>query len=139
MSEGQVSKYSTVASGPAWVVEMLADRKIRFRAAYAIASEPDPARQIELRDAALAGASCDALAGKKRREREPSSNGNGKHLGRVTCPLPGGGSFSMSATQLTTDSFVAHLEDLLAKARKGRAAGWSLQTLMKALKDTTKE
>jgi ParB family chromosome partitioning protein len=139
MSEGQVSKYSTIANGPPWVLELLEAGKITFGVAYLIAAEADVAKQAEMRDAALNRVSRNAIAGMKKRELKPSPNGNGKHLGRVTCPLPGGGSFSMSAAQLTTDSFVAYLEDLLAKARKGRAAGWLLQTLIKALKDTTRE
>jgi ParB/RepB/Spo0J family partition protein len=138
-SESKVSKHTTVGSGPEWLLALLKEGKLPVSKAYLIASEPDAGRQQELLAAALAGASRDALAGRKKQDRQPSANGNGKHLVRVTCPLPGGGSFSMSAAQLTTDSFVTHLEDLLAKARKGRAAGWSLQTLIKALKDTTRE
>src|SRR5262249_1230440 len=138
MSEGAVSKHSTIASAPAWILDLLASGHINLGVAYLIASEADAAKQAEMRDAALNGASRDAIAGKKKRERRPPSNGNGKHLSRVTLPLTGGGSLSMSADQLTIETFVDNIEDLLGKARKGRTAGWTLQTLVKALKDTTK-
>jgi ParB/RepB/Spo0J family partition protein len=138
-SEGFVSKKLMLLLLSPEMQEKVDAGEIPESVAYLIAKETDAVRKAELELMAANGASRDAIAGATKRPRQPSANGNGKHLGRVTCPLPGGGSFSMSATQLTTDSFVAHLEDLLAKARKGRAAGWSLQTLMKALKDTTKE
>jgi plasmid stability protein len=88
LSKGQVSKCSTLAGAPAWVLELLAGGQINLGVAYLIASEADVAKQAELRDAALNGASRDALAGRKKRERQPAGTGKGKQVRRITPALP---------------------------------------------------
>ncbi|HEX4609315.1 MAG TPA: ParB/RepB/Spo0J family partition protein [Urbifossiella sp.] len=54
---------------------------------------------------------------------------------RVTCPLGGGRSLTVSAAAVQMDTLIQSLEEVLKEARKARAQGWDVATLAKAFRD----
>ncbi|HEX4610071.1 MAG TPA: ParB/RepB/Spo0J family partition protein [Urbifossiella sp.] len=54
---------------------------------------------------------------------------------RVTCPLGGGRSLTVTAAAIRMDTLIDTLEDVLKEARKARAQGWDVGTLAKVFRD----
>jgi hypothetical protein len=53
----------------------------------------------------------------------PRSNSDAPPVSRVTCKLAGGGSLALSAAEITLESLIAVLEEVLREARKARPQG----------------
>jgi ParB family chromosome partitioning protein len=76
----------------------------------------------------------DGLVGAIKDSQRRASRGEGKHTG-ATARLGGNRQVTVRGDNLTVESFIATLEDLLARCRAARTKGLSLRTLLNVLSD----
>lgn len=119
---------------PAIVAEVEAGR-IPASAGYELAQIEDPQQQAELAQQLATGAlTRDGVAG-ARKAAKRGKKPQGGQPSRVTAVLGERRSISVSSVGLTMETFIAQIEELLAKARKMRTQGVELSTFVKMLRD----
>lgn len=134
MSAPSISRFSVVANGPEEVREAMKEELIRITLAYELAKMTDAAKRLELLTLAAGGKlTRDAIRGKLRRKPER----NGRKVARVNCPVAGG-VVTVAGGEVTIDSLISLLEDVLGKARKARTQGMEAGTFSKMLRDQLK-
>ncbi|HEX4054714.1 MAG TPA: ParB/RepB/Spo0J family partition protein [Tepidisphaeraceae bacterium] len=108
-------------------------------AGYELARVEDPRLRSELA-AQIAGGTLtrDALAGRVKTIRRPVNQVQESKKSRVTAKLRGGRLVTVSGPELTLETFIAAMEELLTRARTSRAKGHSLATLVTILADDAK-
>jgi ParB/RepB/Spo0J family partition protein len=138
-SEGFVSKKLMLLLLPPALLAKVDSCEMPESSGYLIAKEADTARKKDLEAMAANGASRDAIAGAAKRQRHQPGNGNAKSAGKVRCSLGGDRAVTVSASDLTMDTFIGILEDVLGRARKARTQGLEVGTLARMFKDIAKE
>ena len=135
LSAADVSRSLSLLKLPASLLEQVADATLPADAAYQLSRVADPREQAVLA-AEVTGKRLtrDALARKLRRVRQTEAS-NDRGPSRVTAMLGEGRAITFAGKSLTLDAIVECMEPLLAKARKARTQGISLQTFIRTLKD----
>jgi ParB family chromosome partitioning protein len=130
MSPAAVSKLTAILTLPADVQAKVEEGAISASAAYAL-TRADGSTLPQLAEKAANGASRDAIAGAVRRPRQAEA----KSVGRVLCRLADGAAVTVSASELTIETFIELLEGVLSQARKARTQGLEVSTLQKMFRD----
>lgn len=109
-------------------------------AGYELARVENPQLQMELAEQVAAGTlTRDALAGRIKRIKSPSTPATGHKQSRITAKLSGGRLVTVCAVNLTVDSVITTLEDFLARCRAARTKGLALRTMLNVLADETRK
>lgn len=133
-----VTRLLSLLQLPEALREKIAQGRIGASAGYELARINDPAQQAELAEQLIAGElTRDGLAGRAKAARRARSAAE-PVLARGRIQLGDGRSVTVAGPQLSTESLIDWLEELLAKARKARAQGLELGTLVKMLNDQAK-
>lgn len=105
-------------------------------AGYELSRVEDPQLRLQLA-AQVAGGTLtrDALAGKIKAIRRPATEANEEKHSRVTAKLSSGRAVTVCASNLTVESVITALEDLLSRCRAARTKGLALRTLLNMLSD----
>ena len=104
-------------------------------AAYELARVKDTAEQAELATKVASGElSRDSLIAAIKQTKRRASKSNGKQKG-ATARLDGNRQVTVRGDDLTVGTFIAALEDLLARCRTARTKGLSLRTLLRVLSE----
>jgi len=123
---------------PASVRKQVEDGAISPAAGYELGRVKDANEQADLAARVASGElSRDALVGAIKDAQRRTSRGEGKHTG-ATARLDGNRQVTVRGDNLTVESFIATLEELLARCRTARTKGLSLRTLLNVLSDETK-
>lgn len=135
LSPASVSRNLSVLALPDSIKAKIAEGRISADSAYLLSRIEDAEEQArtaaELTDGLLTR---DALQRKLRRMRKSRQSSNGK-IGRVTALLEGKRSVTVAAADLSLDSLIDLLEQLLSRARKSKSQGLSLMTFVRTLRD----
>lgn len=135
LSAADVSRTLTILKLPASVLAKVASGEISADAAYQLSRVADPGEQAALAsDVAGKRLTRDGLARKLKRVRRAEDSASAGPT-RVTAMLGAGRSITVAAKGLSLDSMVDLLETLAARARKAKANGLTLPTLIRTLKD----
>ena len=136
LTPAAVTKSLSLLSLPGPLREDVDAGRIPAGAGYELSRVEDPQLQSQLAAQVAAGTlTRDGLAGRLRSAGGPPAKQAERRPSRVTAKLTGGRVITVSATDLTVESLVATLEDLLARCRSARPKGLSLRTLMTVLAD----
>jgi ParB/RepB/Spo0J family partition protein len=109
-------------------------------AGYELARVQDPKLRAELAAQVAAGTlTRDALSGKIRATKKSGDVAAESKRSRVTAKLNAGRLITVSATNLTVETVITTLEDLLSRCRAARTKGLTLQTMLKVLADESKQ
>lgn len=135
-SPATVSRWLAVLTLPEDIRRHVDDGRIAADAAYQLARIRDPAEQAatakQLADGSLTR---DGLARALRKTPKPGKAPGPSTTSRVTAALGQGRSVTIAGRGLTLDAVIEWLEPLLARARRARAKGLSLETFVRTLKD----
>ena len=134
-SPATISKWLAVLALPGPIKEQVDSGRIAADAAYRLSRIDDPAEQAALA-ARLADGQLtrDDLARRLKKSGKPGTRPTGS-VPRVTAALGAGRSVTLAGTGLTLDTLIEWIEPLLARARKAKAQGLSLQTFVRTLRD----
>lgn len=134
-SNAKVSGLRKLLTLPVGILTEVETGKISASAAAELARCDDPAEQAELAQRLAEGRlTRDGVAGARKAARR-AANGDDARLTRVTAPLGEGRSITIAGAELTLESLIEAVEQLLAKARRVRSQGIALRTFVKMLKD----
>lgn len=137
-TSSSISKLRSLLTLPEAIRTSVRTGQIAASAAYDLARVTDPAKQAALAQELAEGRlTRDALSGRIKSERRQAA-GNGTHLARGRIDLGGERAITVSGPKLSTERLIDWLEELLAKARKARAQGLEITTLIKMLNDQAK-
>jgi len=139
-SSAGISNLRSLLRLPDEILKRVELREIPLSAAYELARMEDANKQAQLLVEVLnGGLTCDGLVGRIRSERR-NHNGNSHRSAssRVTALLGAGRSITLTGPDLSLESVISWLEELLARARKVRPQGLELKTFIKMLKDQAK-
>jgi len=135
-SEAHVSKTLKLLTLPEAVKAMLARQEIPWSAAYELVQVADSDEQLRLaKQLAERRLTRDALRGAIKRGSRNSASPRARGSVRAVAVLESGRSVTVAGVDLTIDSVIETVEEYLARLRKARTKGWSLPTLIRALKD----
>jgi ParB family chromosome partitioning protein len=136
LTPAAVTKSLSLLSLPGPLRDAVDAGRIPAGAGYELSRVEDPQLQSQLAAQVAAGTlTRDGLAGRLRSAGGPPSKQAERRPSRVTAKLAGGRVVTVSANDLTVESLIATLEDLLARCRSARPKGLSLRTLMTVLAD----
>jgi len=139
MSNAGVSRALSLLNLPAEVIQQVESGKLPASTASEIARLADPDQQRALAEEAMRGAMTrDAVSGRRKAQSEKGAKGAGSAVSRATAQLGQGRAIAISGESLDLEKLILWIEELLAVARKARAKGWALGTLMRSLKDQAK-
>lgn len=103
---------------------------------YVLAREDDPKLRSELAAQVAAGTlTRDALAGKIKARKRSAASATETKKSRITAKLSGARQVTVSADNLTVDSLITTLMELVARCRAARSKGHALGTMLKAMAD----
>lgn len=135
LSPASVSRNLAVLGLPDRIKALIADGRISADSAYLLTRIDDPNEQAAMATEIAEGRlTRDALQRKLRRTRR-SRSGRQRGAARVIAPLGAGRYVSVTAADLTLDSFIELLEQLLTRARRSKGQGRSLSTFLGTLRD----
>ena len=135
-SEAHVSKTLKLLTLPETIQGLLARQMIAWSAGYELSQVTDPEEQLRLAtQLAERKLTRDAVRGQIKQKSQPTARSRNQRVGRAVAALGRGRSISVSGVDLTLDSVIETVEDYLARLRRARTKGWSLATVMRALKD----
>jgi len=139
MKSAAVSKSLCLLQLPAPIREKIDAGIISAAAGYELARVEDSQLRSELA-AQIAGGtlSRDALAGKIKSMKRGQGVATEFKKSRITAKLSGDRVVTVHAKNLTVESVIATLEDLLARCRTARNKGLELDTMLKVLADESK-
>jgi ParB/RepB/Spo0J family partition protein len=136
LTPAAVTKSLSLLSLPVTLRDAVDAARIPAGAGYDLSRIGDPHLQSQLAAEVAAGAlTRDGLAGRIRSAKRAPATGVEGRPSRVTAKLSGRRVVTVSAADLTVESLIATLEDLLARCRSARPKGLSLRTLMTLLAD----
>lgn len=136
MSSAMATRFLALLSLPNDIRQLVIDGKIAPSSAYELTRIGDAKEQAELALKLASGAlTRDGLVGMvKNGHRKPAGKpANGTN--RVTAILGTGRSVTVVGKAIDLESFIASLEDVLARARKARPLGVGIETFIAMLKD----
>ncbi|MFO0946446.1 MAG: ParB/RepB/Spo0J family partition protein [Planctomycetota bacterium] len=139
MSPPSVAKLLALLSLPFAIIEQVESGKISASAAYEIAKVEDREVQADLaKEAAKGGLTRDAIKGRRKRAESGQPPTESTKLSRAVVTLGAGRSVTVAGADLSLESMITWLEELLGKARKARTQAWELSTFVRALRDQSK-
>jgi hypothetical protein len=110
--------------------------KIPVSSGYELAKIGDPARQAELAQRMAEGKiTRNDVAGSRKPARRQANGKRETVSKRATAILGNGRAVTVCTSGDTLDDFIAVLEQALVKARHGRKQGFTLDTLLRLLRD----
>lgn len=108
-------------------------------AGYELARVVEPTQQAALAEQMENGEMTrDGLSGALKQRKKQTETSQSKELSRVTAALGAGRSVTVAGANLTLETFIQSLEELIAKARKVRPQGVELATFIRMMKDQAK-
>lgn len=138
-SNATVSRLLSVLTLPDSIQQKIEAGLIAPSAAAELARVTDPAEREELGTELAAGRlTRDALSGRIKAAKRKDS-GNGASLGRARFTLGGERTLTAAGPNLSTETFIELIEEVLERARKGRTRGLELPTLVKVINDESKK
>jgi ParB-like chromosome segregation protein Spo0J len=138
-SLASVTRSLSILKLPEDLLGLVANGEITADAAYMLSRVEDPAEQKRLAADVCGGRlSRDALARKLKASRR-SNERKGEGIARHTALLGGGCSVTFVGAGLSLDKAIDWLEQLLARARKAKSQGLTLETFVRALRDQAAE
>lgn len=137
-SPAKVTRLLALLNLPPSILEQVVSGKIGASAAYELTRVTDPTQQAELAARLAKGQlTRDALSG-ARKAKPRASAPDGQSVMRVTAQLGANRSLTVTSGELTLERFIEVIEELLAKARRGRTQGLELKTFIKMLRDQSR-
>ena len=138
-SHSSITRSVSILKLPEELLALVANGEISADAAYMLSRVEDPVEQRNLASEVCGGRlSRDALARKLKASRR-SDKRKADGFARCTALLGGGCSVTFAGTGLTLDSAIDWLEQLLARARKAKSQGLTLETFARTLRDQAAE
>lgn len=138
MSNATVTRLLSLLELPEEVQRQVESGKLAASTAYELARVSDPARQSAMVEAAkLGNLTRDAVTAQRKRASRPVAKPS-QPVSRTSLSLGEGRTLTVASPDLSLDSLVSLLEELLGKCRKARSHGWELGTLVRALRDQSK-
>jgi ParB family transcriptional regulator, chromosome partitioning protein len=136
MKPAAVSKSLSLLQLPDPIRQQIDAGVISPGAGYELARVEDPKLRMEFA-AQVAGGTLtrDALAGRIKAIKRPPTPPAENKKSRATAKLTGDRLVTVCASNLTVDSVITTLEDLLARCRAARNKGLGLSTMLKVLAD----
>lgn len=135
-SEAHVSKSLKLLTLPDAIKDLLARQEIPWSAGYELSQVSDSEEQLRLaKQLAERKLTRDALRGQIKKTTAKTERSRSNRSSRAVAALGKGRSITVGGADLTLDSVIATVEDYLARLRKARTKGWSLPTVLRALKD----
>jgi ParB family chromosome partitioning protein len=105
-------------------------------AGYELSRVEDPQLRTELAAQVAAGAlTRDALSGRVKAIKRPATQATETEKSRITAKLSKGRRVTVRGSNLTVDSVITTLEDLLSRCRAARTKGLALRTMLHVLAD----
>jgi ParB family chromosome partitioning protein len=136
MKPAAVTKSLTLLQLPGAIQNKIDAGSISAGAGYELARVADPQHQMELAEQVTSGIlTRDALAGKIRSSKPPVKSGAAAKNPRVTAKLTGGRLVTVCGSNLTIDSVITTLQELLARCRLAKSKGLALRTILNVLAD----
>jgi len=136
VSTAMVSRLLSLLALPEPIRQALKEGKIPASAGYELSKIEDAATQAEMAERLAAGKiTRDGVADARKAARRQTNGKLPAGQKRVTAALGDGRAVTVSCPGETIDDFIAVLEEVLAKARKGRTQGFALDTLIRFLRD----
>jgi ParB/RepB/Spo0J family partition protein len=138
MKPAAVTKSLRLLSLPGPIRQQIDSGLITAASAYELTQVENPSVQAELAAQVAAGQlSRDGLIGAINPTKRRASKSEGKHTG-ATARLDAHRHVTVRGENLTVESFIATLEDLLARCRAARTKGLSLRTVLNVLSDESR-
>ena len=139
-SNARVSRLLALLKLPDAIRDEIRTGKISTSAGYELARVDDAGQQAALAEQIAGGQlTRDGLSGVVKRTRSQQNENSSDATPRLTALLSGGRSITLAGGGLNSlDVLIAWLEELLAKARKGRPKGLELGTFVRILRDEAK-
>lgn len=140
LSAASVSRHLTLLELPDSILSKVEADAIPSSAAYSLAQVSDPAEQAELLRKLESGElNRDGVAGavKSRKNRSTPLSAE-RRASKATAVLGSGRTITVQTANLSLETFIQCLDELLAKARKVRPQGLELTTFLKMLQDQAK-
>lgn len=135
MSNATVSRLLSLLALPDDIQQKIAAGEIPASVAYQLSQIEDGAEQAEVADAVVQGRMTrDAIASRRRRRKTKQKNSPASPK-RVTVILGLGRSVTVTGSDLSLESFINVISEVLEKARKGRASGIQLSSFIAMLRD----
>ncbi len=138
MSNAMVTRLLSLLSLPEQIQRQVECGKLAPSTACELARVTDPARQSALVEAAMQGRLTRDAATAQRKRGKPRRARSAGSVTRAAVSLGEGRSITVASPDLSLETLIALLEELLGKCRKARSHGWELGTLVRALRDQSK-
>jgi len=139
MSNATVTRLLTLLTLPEDIRQQVRTGKLAPSTAYELTKIEDPARKAELVQAATQGKlTRDATVARTARSKIAPSRLKRGPSSRAVAALSGERSVTVTARELTLDSFITTVEELLVKARRSRSRNVELGTFLRLLRDEAK-
>lgn len=136
VSAAMVSRLLSLLALPDPIRQALKEAKIPASAGYELAKIDDAATQADLAQRLAEGKiTRDGVAGARKAARRQTNGKSPAGQKRLTAMLGDGRAVTVCCPGNTIDDFIAVLEEVLVKARKGRTQGFALDTLIRFLRD----
>jgi ParB family chromosome partitioning protein len=140
MKPAAVTKSLSLLQLPEPIRQQIDAGLISPAAGYELTRVEDPQLRLQLA-AQVAGGTLtrDALAGKIKATRRSVAESTESNRSRVTAKLTSGRLVTVCANNLTVESVITTLEDLLSRCRAARSKGLALRTMLKVLSDESRQ
>jgi len=136
VSPASVTRMLAALNLPTAIREHVLCGRIGSDCAYMLSRVEDPDEQARLASEVTEGLlTRDALTRKLKRVRRVEETKRGT---RITATLGSGRTVTFAGSELTLDTVTEWLEQLLGKAKKAKAQGFTLQTFARTLRDQAK-
>lgn len=136
----KVTKLLSFLRLPEGLADRLSSKGAGASVAYQLARIEDPSRQARVAEQFLNGeVTRDAIGSQVKRSNPAPPRSKTKRTNRISIALDVGRSVTVLGGDLTLETVISQLQEVLAKARQARAKGWELTTLVRTLKDQAKE
>ena len=135
-SAGTASKWLAVLNSNESIRSRVESGELSASAAYELTRVSSRDQQEELTNAAASGLlSRDSLIRKIKQAQRTRAGGQPQATARVTAALGEGRVVTVSGKGLSLESMIDWLEQLLARARKAKSHGLSLETFVRTMRD----
>lgn len=139
VSSSAVSESLALLDLPDWIQQHLMKGEITSSVGAELSRVKDSSLQAEFAKRILSqGMTRDQLQGHRRAPRQHPEVGAGSERSRATAKLGQGRTVSVTSAELTLDSFISLLEEVLSRAKRVRPRGIELSTFLKILSDEAK-
>lgn len=134
------SKALSLLQLPEPIRQQIDDGAISADAGYELARVEDPQLRNELASQVASGSlSRDALSGRIKAIKRAATQATEVEKSRITAKLSNARRVTVCGSNLTVDSVITTLEDLLSRCRAARTKGLALRTMLRVLADEAKQ